>query len=197
MDEKTAWVVLSIFVLEACASYTAVRLPQRDVTELNQFEKINDVYVGISFMDKSQTKRYFDADLIEKGVQPVYVVIENGSKKTYNFSKENMGIPGLDSLETAKQGARSTAGRAVGYGLASLILWPLLIPAIGDSIASSKANKAMRSDYESKEIADGTIRPMRSKYGVVFAPVLKSGEEISITLIKKETKERVIFRFKE
>lgn len=192
--KKIGVLVLLLFTF-GCASYTAVTLPQRDVTTLNQYKEIEKVYVGIEFMDRAQVKRYFDADLIERGFQPIYVVIENSSNKTYGFSKANIGIPGLDSVEASQKGARSTIGRATGYGLGSLILWPLIIPAIGDAIASSKANKAMRADYESKEIADGPIRPIHSRYGVIYAPVLKSGEEIHITLIEQGTKEKLIFRF--
>jgi hypothetical protein len=62
-------------------------------------------------------------------------------------------------------------------------------------VASSKANKKLRADYESKEFADGTIRPRQYKYGVIYAPCLKSGENISITLTEMETKERLTFKF--
>lgn len=191
-----AMLVLSSFLLTSCASYTSIALPQKDVTTLNQFDKINNVYVGVSFMDKAECQRYFDADLIDKGVQPIYMVIENGSEKTYLFSKESIGIPKMDSLQASEKGERSTAGRIAGYGALSLILWPFLIPAIADGISSSNANKSLRADYESKQIADGPIRPRVSRYGVFFSPVLQSGEEISISLIEQESKESLVFRFR-
>lgn len=189
-------IVISSFLLTSCASYTSIALPQKDVTTLNQFDKINNVYVGISFMDKAECQRYFDADLIDKGVQPIYMVIENGSEKTYLFSKESIGIPKMDSLQASEKGERSSAGRIAGYGALSLIIWPFLIPAIADGISASNANKSLRADYESKQIADGPIRPRLNRYGVFFSPILQSGEEISVQLIEQESKKPLVFRFK-
>lgn len=143
-----ATLVLLAFFLNSCATYTAIALPQKDVTTLHQYEKQNNVYVGVSFMNKAEVQRYFDADLIDEGVQPIYMVIENGSEKTYLFSKESIGIPKMDSLQAAEKGERNTGGRIAAYGAASLILWPFLIPAIVDGIASSNANKALRADYD-------------------------------------------------
>lgn len=194
--KKIACLVLLAFLTQACASYTSVALPQKDVTTLNQYDKIDDVYVGVSFMDKAEVQRYFDADLIEKGVQPIYMVIENGSERTYMFSKESIGIPRMDSLEAASKGERNTGGRIAGYTVLSLVLWPFLIPAVADGISSSKANKALRADYESKQIADGPIRPRVSKYGVFFAPTLQSGEEIAVPLVEQASKDTLIFQFK-
>lgn len=189
-------IAIVLILLTGCASYTSVLLPQRDVTSLGQYQEIDKVYAGVKFLDRAEVKRYFDADLIEKGIQPIYVTIENNSNKTYSFSKTNVGIPSLDSVEASKKGARNTLARAGAPGVISLfVLWPLAIWAVGDGIASSKANKHLRADYESKEIADGSIRPMQSKHGVLYAPVLKSGEEINITLIEMETKEKIVFRF--
>ena len=181
--------------MTSCASYTSISLPQRDVTSLTQNEKLDDVYVGVSFMDRADCQRYFDADLIDKGVQPIYLVIENSSDKTWVFSKENVGCPKMDSLQASEKGERNTGARIAGYAALSLLVWPFLIPAIVDGVGSTNANKALRADYESKQFADGPIRPRQTKYGVFYAPPLNNGEEVIIKLIELESKEVLTFRF--
>jgi hypothetical protein len=194
--KKLAWIVLACFILNSCATYTATQLPQKSALDCNQRKTICDVCVGITFLDRAHVKSYFDSDLIEKGCQPIYVTFENHSDNNYHFTKSNISIPSLTSKEASEKGERNTVARAAIPGIISLfVLWPLAIWAVADGISSFKSNKKLRADFESKEIADGVISKNSMKCGIIYAPIIKNGEQISITLTEVKTQERLKFTF--
>ena len=70
--KRVTWLLLFSFFIFSCSSYSAVRLPERAALDLAQCESSSGVDVGLSFMDKADIQRYFDTDMIEKGVQPIF-----------------------------------------------------------------------------------------------------------------------------
>jgi hypothetical protein len=91
--------------------------------------------------------RYLDRNVIVEGYQPVQLYFQNDSDKSYLFSLNRIGLTVARPEEVAQKVHTSTAGRAFGYGVGALILWPLAIPAILDGIGSAKANKSLDSDF--------------------------------------------------
>ncbi|MHC4457082.1 MAG: hypothetical protein ACYS0I_08310 [Planctomycetota bacterium] len=131
-----------------------------------------------------------------KGIQPIYLSIENKSDKTYRFSRQSLSIKTLTHEEAAKKGQRNTFTRmTIPLMISFFILWPLAIWAIGDGAASSTANKQLRADYESKAFEEGPIRPLQYKYGIIYAPNLGSGQDLNISLAEIETIEKLTFEF--
>jgi len=147
-------------------------------------------------MDKAQVKSCFDAELIENGCQPIYITIENNSDKDYHFSKSNISIPSISSAEASEKGERNTVARAAVPAVISLfVLWPLAIWAVADGISSYKANKKLRADFESKEIADGVVGSKTWKFGVIYAPIIKNGEVIRISVTEIGSENRLTYTF--
>jgi hypothetical protein len=194
--KKIVWIVSFCFLFTSCASYSAVRLPNKMPADLHSLQKIDNVNVGLHLMDEDEILKYFNADLTLKDIQPIYLSIENNSDKTYRFYRQSLSIKTFPHEEAAKRGQRNTFTRVtIPLMISFFILWPLAIWAIADGAASSTANKQLRADYESKAFEEGPIRPRQYKYGIIYAPNLGSGQDINISLAEMETNEKLTFEF--
>lgn len=191
-------VLLSITLLvSGCASYKAGVLPSKDVFTYDNKQEKNGLIAVADILDAKETKRIFQFDLQSKGVQPVYIVIDNRSTQTYEFSKANLNKNALSSQEVSEKCKFSTVGRATTYGVIGLFIWPFLIPAVVDGVGSANANKKIEDDYAYKEINDKTrIAPNGMLTGIVFVEKMKPGENFDMRLLDVETSELALFSFK-
>src|ERR1700722_1480979 len=126
----TTFAVLNL--LTGCASYnaTSLRALSSDAVFSSSVEQKKDIIVVGKAFNKADCKRYLDRDVLAEGYQPVQLYIENNSEKDYVFSLSKISIPFARPEEVAEKVHTSTVGRAVGYGVGALFIWPLAIPAI-------------------------------------------------------------------
>ncbi len=182
-------------LLFGCASYNTMSLPSADVYAYSNRQAQKDITISVEFFDASKTQKIFKANLLKKGYQPVYIVIDNRSKETYLFNKSRISKTCYDASVIAEKCGFSTAGRATAYGVGGLFLWPLWIPAIVDGTGSARANREMQSDYAVKEIKNGRIQLNGLLSGIVFVDKMANGEHFDIRLQNIETNEVLLFNF--
>ena len=182
-------------LLCGCASYNTMSLPSADVYAYSNRQTQKDVTISVEFFDASKTQKIFKINLLRKGYQPVYIVIDNHSKETYLFNKSRISKACYDASVIAEKCGFSTAGRSTAYGVGALFVWPLLVPAIVDGTGSARANTQMQSDYATKEIKNGRILPNGLLNGVVFVDKMANGEHFDIRLQNIETNEILLFNF--
>ena len=188
-------IVLVFMATFGCAGYKAVTMPRLQPEFALNSQKQNDVIVAIKIFSREDCKRYFDKDLITEGYQPIQIAIDNQSKNYYLFSKNGISLPTVPPEEVAQKAHRSTVGRATGYGVAGLFIWPLLIPAVVDGVGSSKANTQMDIDFASKGLQDAVIQPYVVANGVIFVPTSEFRSNLQINIIERDTKEKLTFTF--
>ena len=117
---------------------------------------------------------------------------------TYTCAYNNAIDEGCDveeAEEVAQKAHRSTVGRAAGYGVAGIFIWPLLIPAVVDGAKSSKSNTQMDIDFAAKGIQDSVIQPFTTIDGVIFVPTSEFKTNLTINIVNKETQEKMSFIF--
>lgn len=137
--------------------------------------------------NKSDCKKYLDRDVISEGYQPVQLFIQNGSDKDYVFSLSRVSLPTARAEEVAEKAHTSTAGRATGYGVAAVFLWPLAIPAIIDGVKSSNANEALDNDFSAKAAHDQIISHHSHFNKILFVPVNEYQPTFTITLVEQNS----------
>lgn len=193
---KVAGIMVMMCVLfSGCASYNTMSLPSADTFAYSNRQTVENVSIAVEFFDASQTKKVFQTDLLSKGYQPVYIVIDNRSKATYIFNKSQISKNCYDASVIAEKCGFSTTGRATSYGVGAIFLWPLAIPAIVDGTGSARANTQMKNDYAMKEIKNGRVSPNGLLNGVVFVDKMANGEHFDIRLQNIETNEILLFNF--
>ena len=189
--------VLVLFFLSiiGCASYKATSLPKLNPEFAARSARQGEVTCAIKVFTKDDCRRYFDKDLIEKGYQPIQIAISNQSKSYYLVAKDGINLPMVPPEEVAQKAHRNTTGRAVGYGVAGLFIWPLLIPAVVDGSKSSKANTQMDIDFAAKGLQEAVIYPYATVNGVIFVPTAELQSTLIINILNKESSEKVEFIF--
>jgi hypothetical protein len=197
-EEQMRNVLVAILLISSitfsCARYTTSNLPTNNVMDYANRNEQKGVNLACKAFDVRETKSIFSANTMEKGYQPLYLIIDNRSPSTYQFDKRScLSKRCTPAEEVAKECGFSTVGRATAYGVAGLFVWPLLIPAVVDGVGSSNANQQMQNDYLYKEIKDGRIVPNELRDGVVFVDRVKPGELLTVRLRNVDTEEILVF----
>jgi hypothetical protein len=187
--------LLLVFVhLTACASYKPATLDPLQPAFAPYSETVDDVTLSVKCFSSSDSKRFFDDDLIEKGFQPIQISILNESDKALLFSAQGIRLPLASPEEVAEKCHTSTVGRATSYGVAGLIIWPLLIPAVVDGIGSSKANTKRDQDFSDKSVQNAVISPYGSYNRVIFVPNSSYQNSFEVILVKKTDNQKITYQ---
>lgn len=175
-------------VLSSCASYKAVSLNTNLTPEyVPQGAEVPEIAIGAKAFSKYDCKMYLDRDVLSEGYQPVQLTIQNNSKRTLQFIMNGLSLPHVPAEHVAQTVHTSTIGRIVGYSVGSLLLWPLIIPAIVDGIKSSEANKQLDHDFIAKSAKDQILYPHGRMNGLVFVPLRDFTDSFTVSLVDKET----------
>ncbi len=177
-------VLAMLLLLSGCASYSA--------SPLNSLASeiiigAGSVFIGAKAFNKADCKKYLDRDVIAEGYQPVQLYIQNSSEKDYLFALNRVSVSFATPEEVADKVHTSTVGRATGYGVGALFLWPLAIPAIVDGVKSAKANEALDNDFSAKVARDQIIFRHSHFNKLLFVPVNEYQPTFTITLVDQET----------
>lgn len=189
MKSRVLLYVASLALFSGCASYQAVSLNSLNQEYLNEMTEEPGLLVGAKAFNKLDCKNYLDRDVISEGYQPVQIMIRNNSNKTWLFSLNNVNIPIAHAQDVAQKVHTSTIGRAAGYGVGALFLWPLIIPAIVDGVKSSEANRMLDQDFAQKTARDQVIYPHSGMNSILFIPVADYRDSFNITLLDQNTQE--------
>lgn len=180
-----------LVLLSGCASYSASPLRSLSseviISQSLNGTRGNDVFVEAKAFTEAECEKHLDRDVIAEGYQPIQVYIENNSDKDYCFALNRMSLSSATAEEVADKVHTSTVGRATGYGVGALFLWPLAIPAIIDGVNSAKANKALDHDFSAKVARDQIIFRHSHFNKLLFIPVNEFQQNFTITLIEQGT----------
>ena len=187
-------IIGTLMFLFSCASYNATTLHTLAYDAVLSSVTIKDDVVAVAkAFNKGDCKRFLDRDVIMEGYQPIQLYIENNSDKFYIFSLSRVSLPTAQPEEVAQTVHTSTIGRAVGYGVGAIFLWPLAIPAIVDGIKSAEANDHLDIDYSSKAAKDQVIIQPHSYFNkLLFVPINEYQPSFTITLIDANSNMKTI-----
>lgn len=140
--------------------------------------------------NKQDCLTYLDRNVIAQGYQPIHITMANNSEKTFHFDPMNISLPTAPYYQVADLVHTSTKGRVLGYGIASLVFWPFLIPAVVDGLGSAEANKQLDIDFANKSLSCGILYAWNFLNGLIFVPFEYAAQHFEITLVDQETNDR-------
>lgn len=150
--------------LSGCARYRAKSL--KSITKSST--KAQTVSFSYRIFTPSDCQKYLGRNVIRKGYQPIQITFVNNTDRYFTISKRGLSFDCSSTKEVARSLHFNTTGRAVGYGVLGLFLWPFIIPAIVDGIGSAKANKQMDADFADKVLSKQIVEPHTTVNGIVF-----------------------------
>ena len=181
-----------LLALTGCAAYKA--RPLLRLTPDGSSLKKDTIVFAHRIFNRTDCKKYLDRDVIKQGYQPIHITIVNNTDRTVYFSRNNISLVTVDADEVAQTVHTDTAGRAVGYGVGALFLFPLAIPAIVDGVGSAQANKQLDSDFDSKMLGDTMIHPGEMLNGLIFVPTESFKPDFEIRLTSTDGSEPIVLR---
>lgn len=189
---KMAAFVGLLVILPNCAKYRPMGLPHPTghAQEVEGVEVITRKLKSDEFrvcFDTSSKNVYLKHDAIQ-------LHFKNNRSKPLILKAKNIDLPLESSKLIAKKLHRNTVARAGGYGVGSLFLFPLIVPAIVDGVKSSKANQKINYDVKSKVINHKQsiiIEPNRSLNKVIFVSKEEVKPTFNIKLIEEGTNKEI------
>jgi hypothetical protein len=191
----TLYLILSSLALcgFGCASYKSTTMPILQAEFAPYSADQNGVTVSCKAFSPSESKRYLGRDVQAKGYQPIQISVQNESKSYILLSPQSLNVPLAPPEDVARLVHTNTVGRAAGWGVAGLFIWPLLIPAVVDGVGSSQANQKLDADYSSKGVNETVIQPYTTLNRVVFVPKSEWNGGFRLTLLDKETRGKMVY----
>jgi hypothetical protein len=188
MKNKNKFLIPLMVLLAGCASYRAAPLNSLSHEMVPSSEtKKSDLIVMAKTFNKADCARYLDRDVIAEGYRPIQLFIQNNSDTRYLFSLNRVSLSCARPEEVAEKVHTSTVGRATGYGVGALFLWPLAIPAVVDGVKSAKANDSLDIDFSAKAANDQTIQPHSYMNKLIFVPANEYQSTFTLTLVDQES----------
>lgn len=174
-------IALLLFVsmfLSGCASYTPT-LVKLDATGPNVVKQAKGdlLFLMEEYATDEKCKKAFDANLIEDGVLPLLITLQNNGQHLYEVKAMDIILrQGTDFKKamTAEEAASKAKKNAVTRALG----WSMIVPIISIPIAAtvsalhtSKVNKQMATDFAAKSFTGGIIMPYKELSGFLFFQV--------------------------
>lgn len=209
-----------------CGGYRPVRWPRSELwapsrsvrppiqlpgsgtaTSLGRIQK-DSVEVAVEFLDARRTKEAFHADFLRNGLQPIRVLIQNGSDQPYLFRKADVDRRYLPAASVARRvyvHPAETVARLVkwvaffipGLVFESIVepMTALDFPGIQEAARRPPTpdNRSIKADFLKHEIADAKILPNGSLAGVMFIRPPKLGSVLTVKLFNARTQQPVVF----
>ena len=168
----------------------------------------HQVAVVIEPMSADDTKTIFGADLVGHRIQPLMLVLHNGSDQPYQFNKTNFGASYLPAAQVAQQAKVHPIITAVhwlkwmvfvipGFVMeavvepASTLDFPNFEEAAHHPPAANP--QGAEAAFRDAEIADQEIPPDTTCVGLLFVRQPAQGATIPITLVNAKTHQPLLF----
>lgn len=165
--------ILCIFLascvpLSGCVSYRPrpieeVPFQSRAVTQAD-----DDLTVTVAVPSRQEAKKIFGVGLYDKGIQPVWLRIENQARQPYILLLAGVDPYYYPPAEAAFASRFSTTGRLASYGILTIVFLPFIVPGVIELWSASSANARMEGDFAEKALRQTLLEPGKSVSGFVF-----------------------------
>lgn len=150
------------------------------------------VVIAAKAYNSQECKHYLGHDLTSRGVVPFEISIANYSSRQYSICASSVDLPHLDPKDAALRVTKSAIPRAVAYRVASLIFWPISVPAAIDGFRFSSNHRKLKNTYRLKALKEKgeIVAPYSIYHRLLFIPEEEANLQFTVTLIDLETLEQ-------
>jgi hypothetical protein len=133
--------------------------------------------VTVSVLDVAESHRVFGAPLARRGIQPVYLRIENLSDEALRLQLVRIDPNYYTPLEAAAANHFSIGKRLTAFGFIGWLFLPLLVLIPFKLVTAYRANRRMDEFFQTHAFHLRPIKPRGVSEGFVFTP-LDAGTKI-------------------
>ena len=176
-------------LLAGCAGYRPRSLKRLTPKPVPQHENI---LFDAKALNNCDCSTYLDRNVICAGYTPIQIAVKNESNQYIEFTTDKINLNTVPASLVAESVYQSVLARALGYGIPGLFIWPLLIPAVLDSIWATEANEMLLRDYLGKAISNKTLVPDSELEGLIFVANNQYQNKLEVTLVNRDSLEKIV-----
>ncbi len=189
------------------AAPLTISLSLEDAQALPLHVEKEGVTVSAEFPDPERTAGLFHVNLLRNGVQPLFLIIHNGSNQPYRFSKAGVDggyLPAVSAARWAQVHPAVSLARLIKWGL--FFIPGLIVESVAEPtttldfpVLEAAAQRPPRTDHRQitaeflrLEIADGEIGMDGTLTGVLFIRPPTLGRVIAMRLVNVQTQQPLV-----
>ncbi len=147
----------------------------------------DELIVRCAVLDDRESERFFGVPLARRGIQPVWLQIQNVGKKSYRLRVASLDRNYFPPLEAAYACHYAFLKRILGYGLFIwffvLVILPFLILLLIKLFGARLANRRMDEFFQDHGIGWGLIKPGTELSGFVFTTLDEGTKVVPVRLV--------------
>ncbi len=173
---------LHALALPGCVSYKPQPIEAAPFMDRAVTEEHAGLSVSTAALGQKESADLFGVPLANNGIQPVWFKIDNGRDQHYAFFQYTVDPDYYSASEAAYKSRYSPVKRVFGYGLAALILFPLLLAAPFQYFSARSANNKMETLFRERAIGNQIIEPGGQISGFMFTHLDEGTKKIDVQL---------------
>jgi len=188
-----SFLVLSL-VFSGCVRYRPQASDRASFMARAQTQTQDNVTVTVSVLSNKESKRIFGVELAKRGVQPVWVQIDNQSLNSYYvFVPRNLDPNYYSAEEAAYMAHFKQSTLFLESGLLSVLFFPLALLIPINYFVVKRANNRMTSLFNKNSLPAVTVEPKTTESGFVFTSVDQGTKHVKVELIGRAGKKTFPF----
>ncbi|HOW88413.1 MAG TPA: LssY C-terminal domain-containing protein [Candidatus Omnitrophota bacterium] len=180
-------------ILSGCVRYRPQTQDRASFMERAQTQTDENVSATVTVLSDKEAKRVFGVNLAKKGVQPVWVEIQNKDTIPYVFIPRNMDPNYYSSEEAAYMAHFRQTRQFLEAGILAIIFFPALALIPVNFFAVRHANNKMDKTFKTLAMPSYIIMPGAKEEGFVFTSVDEGTKHVQVDLLGE--REHKIFNF--
>jgi hypothetical protein len=187
-----SFLILSL-IFSGCVRYRPQTSDRASFMARAQTQTQGNVTVTVAVLSDKEAKKVFGVNLAKKGVQPVWVEIQNKDMTPYVFIPRNMDPNYYSAEEAAYMAHYKQTRQFLESGLLAVIFFPALALIPFNFFSIRRANNKMDNIFTDLSIPSNIIMPETTQAGFVFTSVDEGTKHIKVDLLGEG--ERKTFNF--
>jgi hypothetical protein len=157
--------------------------------ERAQTQTRDDLTVTLTVLSNKEAKKFFGTSLSKRGIQPLWLEIDNRTDSTYFLIQRNMD-PNYYSAEEAAYLSHYRQGKQLlEAGLVGIIFFPLLALIPVNFFTIHYANKKMDKIFGEVSMHSYVIQPGQKHAGFLYTSVDQGTKHVKVDLLGDQNRE--------
>jgi hypothetical protein len=148
-----------------------------------QVDQDDEVVVRVAVLDDRESEHFFGVPLAHRGIQPVWLQINNQGKVPYRLRLGSIDPSYYPPLEAAFVNHYRIGRRLLEFGCLAWVFFPLLLLLPLKVLGAWAANRRMNAYFQEHGIGWGLIAPGNELSGFVFTSLDEGTKQVSVRLL--------------
>jgi hypothetical protein len=147
------------------------------------------LFVTSKAYDQEESKKYLNRDLLSRGYQPIQITIQNNTSSSFYLSTDSVNLPQEATGTIVRKVMKPVLARSIGYKVAGLLFWPLMIPGTIDGIKTIHSYSKLSKEFAAKAVKsqDEMLLPYSTIQRVLFVAQKEFRNAFVLTLVDQQT----------